>query len=114
MNSRTLSRGSAALLGVMLAAGAVAQTSDNREGPRPSAPGTVLSDAQPLPAEERDSQGAIVLQQSPVRAQRAAPAAEVGAGVRTVGRNVTQILGGPPAAPPVAADARAEDPFNKN
>jgi hypothetical protein len=113
MNRQTISRGSAALVGALLAVGAVAQSAENRDGPTPSAPGTVLSDAQPLPAEDRDSPGAIVLQQSPVRAQRAGAAAEVGAGVRAVGRNVTQVLGGPPAAPPVA-DAQPEDRFNKN
>jgi len=113
MTSRTLLHGSAVLLGTMLAVGALAQSTEDRDVPQPSAPGTVLSDAQPLPAEDRDSPGAIVLQQSPVRAQRAGPAAEVGAGVRAVGRNVTQVLGGP-ATPPPVADAQPEDKFNKN
>jgi hypothetical protein len=113
MTRRTLLPASAALLGALFAVGAVAQSAENRDAPLPQAPGTVLSDAQPLPAEDRDSPGALLLQQSPVRAQRATPAAEVGAGVRAVGRNVTQVLGGPGTAPPVA-DAQPEDKFNKN
>ena len=108
MNGRMLSRGGAALLSAVLAASAWAQSAEDREGPPPSPPGTVLSDAEPLPAEERESQGAIVLRNSPVRAQRATPVDEAGAGVRAIGRNVTQILGGPPSAPPVA-DAQPED-----
>jgi hypothetical protein len=113
MNRRTLSRGCAALVGALLAVAAVAQSAEDRDGSTPSVPGTVLSDAQPLPAEDRDSPGAIVLQQSPVRAQRAGAADEVGAGVRAVGRSVTQVLGGAPAALPVA-DAQAEDRPDKD
>lgn len=107
MNARMLSRGGAALISALLAAGALAQSAEDREGPPPSPPGTVLSDAEPLPAEDRDSHGAIVLRQSPVRAQRAGALEEAGAGVRAIGRNVTQVLGGAPSAPPVA-DAQPE------
>lgn len=90
----------ALLLGAVLASGVLAQSEEYREGPVPSPPGTVLSDAEPLPAEDRDSPGAIVLPGSPVRARRAdAPPDDTGSGVRAIGRNITQILGGPPAEP---------------
>jgi hypothetical protein len=102
MDGRAYSRGSAALVGALLAVGAVAQSDEDREGPPPSPPGTVLSDAEPLPAEDRDSSGAILLRHSPVRAQRAGAVDEAGAGVRAIGHGVTQVLGGPSAAPPVA------------
>lgn len=49
----------------------------------------VLTDVAPPPAEERDSPGAIVLENSPVRAQRKAFAeSSARTGVASVGRNV--------------------------
>ena len=108
MNARMLSHGTVALLGAVIAMGTWAQSAEERDGPLPSAPGTVLSDAEPPPAEDRESQGAIMLRTSPVRAQRATAVDEAGAGVRAIGRNVTQVLGGAPAAPPVA-DAVPQD-----
>lgn len=78
----------AALLG---AGGAVAQT-----GTPPVAPSAapVTTDAGPPPAEERGSAGAIVLQNSLVRAQRdnAFGQAAGHTGVATVGRGTTRLM----------------------
>jgi len=66
----------AMLAATMLGAGGVlAQTAPSTVGP-PSTP--IVSDAAPLPPEERGSTGALVL--SPVRAQRDNPTARMGAG----------------------------------
>lgn len=78
----------AALLG---AGGAVAQTAVS-----PAAPSTapVVTDAGPPPAEERTSAGAIVLQNSLVRAQRENAFGQDAArtGVATVGRGTTRVM----------------------
>ena len=78
----------AALLG---ASGAVAQTATP-----PAAPSTapVATDAGPPPAEERTSTGAIVLQNSLVRAQRENAFGQDAArtGLATVGRGTTRIM----------------------
>jgi hypothetical protein len=76
MKTFTLVRPTAAVLGTLLAAAALAQTAPSRTMPQVAAP--VVSDAAPLPAEDRSSTGAIVLEQSPVRAQRN-PTAVMGA-----------------------------------
>jgi hypothetical protein len=54
------------------AAGAAAQALPESDE-LPSVPGQVLSDAEPLPAEHRDSQGAVVIDGAPVRAQQDRP-----------------------------------------
>ncbi|TFZ01900.1 hypothetical protein [Ramlibacter humi] len=83
-----------------LAGGAMAQPATpavpaDSDAP-PSSPGQVMSDVQPLPAEVRDSHGAIVLDQSKVRAQRQRndfQAAGDRTGVTsTIGRNVSRIV----------------------
>ena len=78
----------AALLG---AGGAVAQTT-----PPSAAPSTapVVTDAGPPPAEERTSTGAVVLQNSLVRAQREEAFGKDAArtGVATVGRGTTRMM----------------------
>ena len=52
------------LLAGAMAAGAAAQAMrDNERDPPPPVPGLVLSDAEPLPAEDRESAGAVVLDQ---------------------------------------------------
>ena len=78
----------AALLGV---GGAVAQTATS---PATSPGGQVVTDVGPPPAEERTSTGAIVLQNSLVRAQRDNAFGQSAArtGVATVGRGTTRVL----------------------
>jgi len=80
-----------------LAAGAQGQSSQPAEtenGPPQPVPGQVLSDAEPLPAENRDSSGAVVLHDSRVRAQRNAfQAADQRTGVSSaIGHNVSRVL----------------------
>ena len=78
----------AALLG---AGGAVAQTATS-PGTPPAA--GVATDAGPPPAEERTSTGAIVLQNSMVRAQRENAFGQDAArtGVATIGRGTTRLM----------------------
>jgi len=82
-------------LGAALALPSVAQQRPGDAEQPFTPPGQVLSDAQPLPAEHRDSVGgALILEQSPVRAQQQQFRA---AGERTgipsaVGRSVTRLL----------------------
>ena len=59
--------------------------------PPPPVPGQVLSDAEPLPAEHRDSQGAVVLDSSPVRAQQGQPRARAIEPSR-IGRNASMLV----------------------
>ena len=59
-----------ALLLTLLCAPVVAQMSPSSSVPGKSAP--VVTDVAPAPPEDRSSTGAIVLEQSPVRAQREA------------------------------------------
>ena len=82
----------AALLAALLGAGgAVAQTA-TPPAARSTAP--VATDAGPPPAEERTSTGAIVLQNSLVRAQRDNAFGQSAArtGVATVGRGTTRVM----------------------
>lgn len=75
-----------ALLAAVLGAGSVlAQTS-----PSATSPGSVVSDVAPLPAEERASVGAVVLENSLVRAQRerAFQRSAARTGVASIGRGV--------------------------
>lgn len=79
----------------VLGTGALAQAvADEESAPPLPVPGQILSDAEPLPAEHRDSSGAVVLHDSRVRAQRSAFQA---AGQRTgvtsaIGHNVTRLM----------------------
>lgn len=101
----------AAALGAALAIGVTAQTRPDSDPP-PTPPGQVMSDVAPLPAEERSSTGAIVLQDSLVRAQRnnAFHAAGQRTGVTSVGRNATRVLTEAEAEAGLAArDADAND-----
>lgn len=77
-----------ALLAAMLGAGGVlAQTSPS---PSPTSPDPVVSDVGPPPAEERSSVGAVVLENSLVRAQReqAFQRSAARTGVASIGRGV--------------------------
>lgn len=83
-----------ALLACVMAAGAWAQAVPENEPPQP-VPGLVLSDVQPLPAEDRESMGAVVLDDSRVRAQRAAAfqsSAERTGIPSVIGRHVTRLM----------------------
>ena len=75
-------------------AGASAQSARDKEPPQP-VPGQVLSDAEPLPAEDRESTGAVVLDHSRVRAQQRAgfnASAERTGIPSAIGRNVTRVM----------------------
>ena len=75
-------------------AGAFAQSVRDNETQQP-VPSQVLSDAQPLPAEERDSMGAVVLDQSRVRAQQRAgfKASADRTGIPSaIGHNVSRVM----------------------
>lgn len=80
-----------------LAAGAQGQSvqpGETESGPPQPVPGQVLSDVEPLPAESRDSSGAVVLHDSRVRAQRDAfRAADQRTGISSAIRhNVSRVL----------------------
>ena len=88
-----------ALVLTLLCAPVVAQTAPSSSVPGKSAP--VVSDVAPAPPEDRASTGAIVLEQSPVRAQREAQAeAEQGQTPAATGR-----LGAGPLTPGAAREA---------
>ena len=75
-------------------AGAFAQSVRDNETPQP-VPGQTMSDAQPLPAEDRESTGAVVLDQSRVRAQQRAgfKASADRTGIPSaIGHNVTRVM----------------------
>lgn len=77
-----------------IAAGVSAQSVPESE-PHQPVPGRVLSDAQPLPAEDRESAGAVVLDNSRVRAQQrgAFDAAAERTGLPSaIGRNVSRVM----------------------
>jgi hypothetical protein len=81
----------AAVLGTLGTGGAFAQATPAE--PAPATPGkadSVVTDVGPAPAEDRNSTGAIVLENSPVRAQREKGFARASAhtGVASVGRGV--------------------------
>ncbi|CAA9428591.1 MAG: hypothetical protein AVDCRST_MAG51-2494 [uncultured Ramlibacter sp.] len=96
MNVRTTRPWAAFLIGAGLAGAVAAQRVPVDSDSPPPVPGQVLSDVQPLPAEDRESQGAVVLHQSRVRAQQgnAFSAAGERTGISSIGRNVTRILSG--------------------
>lgn len=97
MDVPTARPGAALLLtGAALAAGAVAQTPPDEPNQPLPVPGQVLSDIEPLPAEDRASEGAVVIHGAPVRAQREA-GAFTAAGEHTgvpsvIGRRVSRVL----------------------
>lgn len=78
----------AALAAVFAAGGAAAQTSAQTTAPSAVDPPAVVSDVGPTPAQERNSIGAIVLEDSMVRAQRDRSFEKSSArtGVESVGR----------------------------
>jgi hypothetical protein len=83
-------RYAAAAVALLGAGGAVAQSAPAAADP--VAPPAVISDVGPPPAHERNSLGAIVLENSPVRAQRDrdfdASASRTGAKSKSVGKKV--------------------------
>jgi hypothetical protein len=80
----------AAVLAAVLGAGGALAQNMPAERASPGKPGAVVTDVGPAPAEERNSVGAIVLENSPVRAQRENGFARASAhtGVASVGRGV--------------------------
>lgn len=83
------------LLAGAVASGAGAQTTApaDPDAPARAQPGRVLSDAQPLPAEDRESHGAVVLEQSPVRAQKDSAARPEQRGAPApVGRRAARVV----------------------
>lgn len=76
--------------GLALAAAAQVRTPTDSDSPA-DPPGKVVSDVHPLPAEDRDSHGAILLQDSKVRAQARAAGDRTGV-TGAVGGRVTQIV----------------------
>lgn len=78
----------------LVAQGQSAQPQEIENAPPQPVPGQVLSDIEPLPAEDRESTGAVVLHDSRVRAQRDAfEAAERRTGVTSAIRhNVARVL----------------------
>ncbi|RYY90419.1 MAG: hypothetical protein EOO24_32725 [Comamonadaceae bacterium] len=76
-----------------LGGGALAQPAgDDDDRPPLPVPGQVLSDAEMLPAEHRDSAGAVLLHQSPVRALRESADARRTGIATTIGRHVQRIV----------------------
>lgn len=83
------------LLAVAAATAAGAQTTAPADPDAPilAQPGRVLSDVQPLPAEERESQGAVLLEQTPVRARKDTTAHPDRRGTpAAVGRNASRVV----------------------
>jgi hypothetical protein len=80
----------ALVVGGALAAVAQVRVPADSDAP-PDPPGKVVSDAQPLPAEDRDSHGAIVLKDQPVKAQAAAAGESTGV-TGVVGGRVSRLL----------------------
>lgn len=83
-------RWAALAAGCVCAVGAAAQTASDSDAP-PPVPGQVLSDVAPLPAEERDSHGALVIDGAPVRAQQGQPRSKPVDPSR-IGRNASNLL----------------------
>ena len=84
-----------AVCAATLGAGCVlAQTSESAVTDFVPTPPPVVSDAAPLPAEDRDSTGAIVLQNSMVRAQRDVASQRAGSrnGLASVGRRAVRAM----------------------
>ena len=87
MNHPNLLLRAAVVVAALGAGGVLAQT---KPSTLPTAPNQVVTDVGPAPAEERDSTGAIVLENSMVRAQRqnAFERSASRTGVASVGRGV--------------------------
>ena len=76
-----------------VAQGQSVQPAEAESAPPQPVPGQVLSDIEPLPAEHRESAGAVVLHDSRVRAQRAFQAADRHTGITSAIRhNVSRVL----------------------
>lgn len=60
----------AALAAVCVWATGAAAQAEQESAVQPEIPGLVQSDAQPLPAQDRDSHGAVLIHGAPVRAQQ--------------------------------------------
>lgn len=88
MNNPILLR--AALVVATLGAGSVLAQTVPSPSPVPTAPAPVVSDVGPRPAEDRSSVGAVILENSMVRAQRehAFEQSARRTGVATIGRGV--------------------------
>jgi hypothetical protein len=87
----------ALLAGAGLAVAATAQMPPTDSGAPGATPGQVLSDARPLPAEDRESTGAVLLRDQPVRAQQDLRHQLSASGERTgipsaIGRSVSRLL----------------------
>jgi len=76
----------AALLAALAAGSALAQSSEKPAAPEVGQP-SVVTDVGPAPAQERESVGAVVLEQAPVRAQRQVMGAPGATRVRDVARD---------------------------
>lgn len=77
----------------MAAQGQSSQPAEIENAPPQPVPGQVLSDIEPLPAEDRESSGAVLLHDSRVRAQRDFQAAERRTGISSAIRhNVSRVL----------------------
>lgn len=77
------------LAGAAATAGAQTTSPPDPDAPPRVQPGRVLSDVQPLPAEERESHGAVVMEGAPVRAQQDVPAR---AEPPPLGRNAARLV----------------------
>ena len=91
------------LAALAVAAAGALTTAQSQTAPSSTAPGKapVVTDSAPAPPEDRSSTGAIVLEQSPVRAQREAQAEDN----RAAGRKPTQTQGAAPLPPAAVRDA---------
>lgn len=100
MNMLRARLAAALLVGGSLPAAAFAQRIPADSSAPTAAPGQVLSDAQPLPAEDRDSTGAIVIHNSRVPAQQGHPlaAGDLRNNPASIGRDPTRAMGGAPAS----------------
>ena len=86
------------ILWALVSAPALAQTAPSGSVPGKSAP--VVTDVAPAPPEDRSSTGAIVLEQSPVKAQREAQSEAA----REQPGEATRRLGAPPLTPGAARE----------
>ncbi|HZY17411.1 MAG TPA: hypothetical protein VFE82_02965 [Ramlibacter sp.] len=95
-------------VGAAMAGGGAAQSAGAESDAPPPVPGQVMSDVQPLPAEDRDSAGALLLHDSRVRAQRGEASGAAGwrGPVSSIGRGVSRLLAGERVQADLA-DARA-------
>lgn len=90
------------LLWTLASAPALAQTAPSSSVPGKSAP--VVTDVAPPPPEDRSSTGAIVLEQSPVKAQRDAQREAHGEAAQEEPAAATRRLGAGPLTPGAARE----------